>query len=254
MAVLADRSHRLGQGEKVRDPLRSRLAGRQEGGSLKPYPWSFSALDKFVTCPKAFYETRVAKRIIEPEGEAAKWGNLVHDSIEKDLKGEAPLPTELATYKPYVEAIRSRPGTMLVEQKLALNRQLQPVKFFAKDVWVRGKADVVHLHDDTAYGMDHKTGKKKFTRQMMLMALLLFHQFPQIQRVRTAFFWLKTADITKEQFARSEVPTMWGAFVDDLEQYKEAFHTNTWQPRPSGLCHGWCPVTDCEYWKPKRLK
>ena len=37
-------------------------------------------------------------------------------------------------------------------------------------------------------------------------------------------------------------------------QYAQAFKTDTWQPRPSGLCNGWCPVKTCEFWQPKRNK
>jgi hypothetical protein len=40
--------------------------------------------------------------------------------------------------------------------------------------------------------------------------------------------------------------------VPDLKQYATAFKTDVWQPRQSGLCNGWCPVTECEFWKPKR--
>lgn len=221
---------------------------------MTPFPWSISALDKFVTCPKAYHEIRVVKRIVEPEGEAAAWGNRVHKDIEDDLKGTRPLAPEMAQFRQYVDTIKGRPGTMLVEQNMALNRSLQPVTWFAKDVWVRGKADVVHLNGNTAVGLDHKTGKRKTTRQMALMALLTFYHHPQIERVRTLFCWLKTNEFDKDEFKREEIPSLWQRFVPDLNQYRKAFHTDTWQPRQSGLCHGWCPVKDCEYWRPKRVR
>jgi hypothetical protein len=47
---------------------------------------------------------------------------------------------------------------------------------------------------------------------------------------------------------------LWSKFVPDLRQYMEAFKTETWQARPSGLCNGWCPVTECEHWKPKKVR
>jgi hypothetical protein len=42
--------------------------------------------------------------------------------------------------------------------------------------------------------------------------------------------------------------------MPDIKQYQQAFVQDVWQARQSGLCHGWCPVTTCEYWKPKRMR
>lgn len=221
---------------------------------MQPLPWSFSTLNRFVTCPRQYHAIHVVKRIKDVEGEAAKWGNAVHSAIEHTLKDEQPLPKEMEQFQDYVDSIRARPGKMLVENQLALNKQLQPTNFFAKDVWVRGKADVIHINGDVATGLDHKTGKRKASSQMVLMALLMFHHYPEVQKIKTAFCWLKTGEIDTDEYTRAEIDTMWQVFVKDLDQYRRAFHSDTWQPRQSGLCAGWCPVTDCEYWKPKRLR
>jgi len=222
---------------------------------MKPLPWSISTLDKFVSCPAQYAEVKVYKRVKEVEGAAARWGNIVHDASEAFLKGEKELEPELRQYLPYLQSLQQLPGEMRVEQKMALDIDLKPVDFNAPDCWVRGKCDVLTIDGAVARGIDHKTGKRKSgSRQMILMALLIFYHYPEVMEIRTAFFWLKTNEKDTGVYRRGDIPAMWNMFVTDLAQYRDAFHTETWQPRQSGLCYGWCPVTTCAFWKPKREK
>ena len=59
---------------------------------------------------------------------------------------------------------------------------------------------------------------------------------------------------TKKVWGRAEIEALWNLFIGDLRQYAEAFKGDVWQPRPSGLCNGWCPVKTCAHWKPRRDK
>jgi hypothetical protein len=221
---------------------------------MKPLPWSISTLDKFVSCPRQYAEIKVYRKVKETEGEAAKWGNRVHDAAESFLKREKDLDPELEFYRPYLQALQELPGEPHVEMKMALDLNLNVVDFGAGNAWVRGKCDYLTINGAVARGVDHKTGKRKHSRQMILMALLIFYHFPYVQEVRTAFFWLKTNEKDIGRYRRGDIPSMWNQFVVDLQQYKQAFQTETWQPRQSGLCRGWCPVTTCEFWKPKQEK
>jgi hypothetical protein len=101
----------------------------------------------------------------------------------------------------------------------------------------------------------HNTGKmhSKF-KQLKLFALNTFAMFPDVFYVDVRYYWTQHQQATGEQYTRAMIPQLWSAFTPDLRQYVEAFKTDTWQPRPSGLCAGWCPVTECEFWKPKRNK
>lgn len=183
------------------------------------------------------------------------WGHRVHKAAQEFLQKGKPLDPELTQYQLYLEALQRLPGVPYAEKKLALNIALQPVDFFARDVWVRGVADYLTIDDTVARAVDHKTGARKpDSRQMVLLALLVFHTFPEVMTARTAFFWMKSNEKDTEVYQRADIPAMWNMFVVDLKQYREAFHTETWQPRQSGLCYGWCPVTTCEFWKPKRVR
>ena len=229
---------------------------------MQPKPWSISSLDRFDNCPKQYNAVVVAKRVKDDMGAAADYGNYIHEHFEHYLRDRTPLPTTNpmhfngertpAYYQAYCDYLLTLPGEHRIEMKLALNKKLEPCDFWSPDVWVRGKADFLALDGVIARGIDHKTGKRKPSRQMTLMALLLFHHFPEIEEVRTAFFWLKVNERDTGKYVRADIPAMWNQFVTSLNQYKLAYHTDKWQARESGLCHGWCPVTDCAFWKPKR--
>lgn len=222
---------------------------------MTPLPWSYSSLEKFVNCPKQFYHVKVAKDVKDTIGEAAIWGDRVHKAFEAYLrdKGAIPLADEFRIYTDYLDRLLKIRGTMYIEHQLALDAKLRPCDW--DNAWVRGIADVLHIDGATARALDHKTGKTKAeSRQLILMALLVFYHFPEVTRCKTGFMWLKTGEKTIRTYKREDIPDMWGKFLADLQQYKQAFSTDTWQARQSGLCNGWCPVEKCEHWKQRRNK
>ena len=186
------------------------------------------------------------------------WGNAVHEGLEAYLKGEADLPENLEQYRDYAQQIQCRvpPGRMLVEQELALNTKVQPCEWNAPDVWCRGIVDVLILYPNgNAVVIDHKTGKvKPDSKQLKLFALLVFAHYPEVNYCGTEFAWLAHDKSTVEGYYRAREADLWKEFLPDLTRYKVAYKAEVFNPRPSGLCYGWCPVTDCEFWKPKKVK
>jgi hypothetical protein len=228
---------------------------------MRPLPWSHSALSDFNNCPKAFYEKRVAKSVVDPPNLAGQWGDYVHKAFEsylrrctpRELCKDIPLPPDLEEYRGYLESINRLPGNMLAEQKYAINTQMQPCAFMAPDVWCRSILDVLIIDGQSARVIDHKTGRRKFdTRQLKLNALMVFIHHPDVMVVRTGFMWLKDKLFDTEDYVRANEATLWGEFMPDLVRYKTAFKQEMFVPRQSGLCNGWCPVTSCEFWKPKK--
>lgn len=220
---------------------------------MKPLPWSYTALDDFVNCPRAYFEKRVAKSVVEVESEQMRWGTIVHKHFELRQLDATPLPLELLVHEPFMQKLDMLSGIAETEQKIALNRRGLPCAFFDKTVWFRGVVDYRKRHGTHAIIVDYKTGKphQKFG-QLKLFALHTMAQHPDIDTVAVKFYWTQTQSITGAVYTRSMLSSLWQEFVPNLKQYAEAFRTDTWQPRPSGLCYGWCPVTLCEFWKPKR--
>lgn len=222
---------------------------------MKPLPWSFTSLDDFVNCPRAYHAKRVAKTVKEEKTEAIIWGERVHKAFEERQRDGLVLPPELEEHEPFMAKLDKLYGVATTEEKIALNRQGQPCGFFDKDVWFRGVADYKKVADRHAFVVDYKTGKphSKF-KQLKLFALHTFAAHPEVELVGVRFYWTKTATDTGENYHRYQIPALWKEFIPDLKQYAEAFKSDTWQPRQSGLCHGWCPVKDCEFWKAKRTR
>tara|TARA_R110000868_G_scaffold261331_3_gene519436 strand:+ start:10361 stop:11032 length:672 start_codon:yes stop_codon:yes gene_type:complete len=219
----------------------------------KPLPWSYSSLDDFVNCPRSFYEKRITKSVKDLGGEHLVWGNYVHKAFEDRIKDKTMLPSELEMHETFMESLETKPGTITTERKIALNRKVEPCGFFDGDVWFRGVIDLAIVHENSAQLYDYKTGKphSKF-KQLKLFALHTFAEHPQVDHVHVRFYWTKTQTVTGENYKREQINKLWSEFTPDLKQYVEAFKTDTWQPRQSGLCNGWCPVTSCEFWKERR--
>jgi hypothetical protein len=222
---------------------------------MQPMPWSHSRLEDFKNCPRAFYEKQVAKSVVETKGEATIWGEVVHKHFEDRLVDGVVLPPELEVHEPFLARLQAMPGTLSVEQRIALDRAGQPCEFFGDNVWFRGVIDVKIVQGSHALLLDHKTGKHHNTfGQLKLFALHTFAAHPEVETVRCEYYWTQTMTKNGEGYARADIPKLWAGFIPDLKQYADAFKTDTWQPRQSGLCRGWCPVETCEFWSPKRKR
>lgn len=213
-------------------------------------PWSYSALTAFETCPRRFELTRVSKKVFESQTEATIWGNKVHKALELYAKGKQPLPPDMEKYGRYVKKIMSYKGKRVVEERVALNKNLRPTKWMAKDVWVRGIIDIGVVGSERAYLLDWKTGKRKpDSNQLMLFAALAFAMYPWIDSVVTGFIWLKEDKFDKQLFTRDQLPEIWSEFLPRLSRVARAYEEDKWTPKPSGLCRNWCPVgkKHCEF-------
>ena len=220
---------------------------------MKPLPWSFSALEDFINCPRSYHAKRVIKSVPFEQSAEAAIGVRVHKAFEERLKFGRQLPEHLQEHEFFMEWLDNLPGKHEAERKVALNTKRQPCGYFDKDVWFRGVLDYTKLHKNRALVVDFKTGKpKKDDKQTKLFALSIFIEFPDVQEVRAIYYWTKDQSSTKFDYKVEDVAELWGGFIPDLRQYVQAFKEDIWQPRQSGLCRGWCPVQECEFWQPKR--
>lgn len=209
----------------------------------KPLAWSFSSLGAFETCPHRYRLTKVTKEVKEPPTEATTWGTAVHEALEFYVKEGRPLPPTMAKFQKMVDKIVAAPGTKFTELEIALNRDFQPVAWFAKDAWVRGIIDVGVEQGTHAVALDYKTGKRKAdSDQLELFSALLFHAKPHLETTTTGFLWVKEGAVDKGKFSRADLPRIWNNFLPRVARLEASFETNKWPKRPSGLCRSWCPV------------
>lgn len=217
----------------------------------KPLPWSYSALNKFTTCPHQFYEVRILNNFKDEPGEAALWGTYVHKCIEDAVRDGAPMPENTRQYWGQIwAAIGGGLEIAQPEKKLAINTRFEPCAW--EDRWCGSISDILKVTGEYALVIDWKLGKIKPSAQLKLNALMVFYNYPEVQKVRTVFEWLQFDQRNADEYTRDQIPELWKSFEKDLTQYAQAFRTDVWQKRPSGLCAGWCPCDTCPNWRPKR--
>lgn len=228
---------------------------------MKPLPWSYSALSSVDNCPKQHLEVKVLRNVKEIPHDKNDWGVRAHKALEDACAGRRKLEPEMEHFQPLVDMVhewakdRTDDGAFLgLEHKIAITKDLKPSQFFGDGVWGRGVIDVLRIlpGGTKAIVMDWKTGKRKPSEQLILCALMVFYNYPRVDLIRTDFVWLKDGHRDKAYYARADIPEMWEKLVPLLSQYKDAFLKDSWPPRESGLCRGYCPVTSCTYWKPKK--
>lgn len=213
-------------------------------------PWSYSSLNAAMTCLRRYYLTRVSKEVVEPQGEHLVWGNRVHSALELRIKEKRPLPEGMEKFEAVAQELESWSDNWVTEERFGLTKELKPTEFFSPEVWCRGVLDVYTVHGKKAVVGDYKTGKvRPDSDQLKLFAAAIFHKYPQVDRIRTAFIWLNHDKKTFEDYDRQDLKFIWGEFFPKLQRLESAYEKNVWPPNPSGLCREWCPVgrDKCEH-------
>lgn len=141
--------------------------------------WSHSSLKDYEGCPRRYHEVKVLKHYTFQETEATRYGTVLHEAAEHYIRDGTPLPEQFAFVKDTLDALSSKPGRKLCEQKMALDIDLKPCGWKSEQVWVRGIADLLIIDDEnlTAWVVDYKTGNNKYPdrEQLKLMALMVCH-------------------------------------------------------------------------------
>ena len=210
--------------------------------------WSFSSLKQFVNCPKQYHEVKVLNNYKVQDTKYTIFGKDVHKAFEDYALGKAELPKLYKKYKPLVDAVLDIEGDKYIEHQLALRIDYTPCPFDAPDYWVRGIADLLIVKGDQAYVIDYKTGNDKYadTKQLKLMAQMIFFHFPQVKSVKGGLLFVLKNKFVDEYYTRDKIDKYWEDFRPDLMRLEMSIETGKWLKRPSGLCK-FCPVSSCEF-------
>ena len=218
---------------------------------------SYSRLSCFEQCESKFNYLYVDKTVKDSDNEFTIYGTRVHEALEVygKAKGEGTAEAqqvlsdgkkfeEVAKHLPMVDAMLSKPGEKYFEHQMALKADKTPCDWFDPTVWLRGIADVLIVHNDTAFVIDWKTGKVKDNpTQLKLFACMVMEHFPQVQRVKTAFVWLGYNEITSQTFSREHLQDMWATLTPRMDAVQQAVTLGFFRSKPTGLCN-WCPAKD----------
>ena len=206
-------------------------------------PWSYSSLSAYETCPRRFYLTRISKQVSEPQTEATRHGNEVHQALEKYVGGKASLPEKYGNYLHIADKLKAAKGEKLLEYKFGLTKALKPTTFFGKDVWLRGVLDVCIIQDKSAVVLDYKTGKRKIDMdQLRLFAGSALSLWPWVKNVKAGYIWLQNDKMDTEVFEPEHKVEIFQDFAARVHRMETSEKNDDWPARPSGLCKNWCPV------------
>jgi RecB family exonuclease len=219
--------------------------------------WSYSSIKTFDQCPKKYFHLKVAKDVKDEPGEAADYGTAVHEAAELFIKDGTPIPDKFAFMRPIVEPLATKQGAKHTELKLGVKKTdtgFEPCGFFDSGVWYRGIVDLLIVDDTKGWMIDYKTGKNaKYAdmKQLDLMAGALFIKHPELETIKSALAYVVSNEFPKKVHKREKLDEYMSVFDDQLDQLDAAMENGVFNPKSGPLC-GWCPVTSCEHWKPRR--
>jgi|TARA_R110002020_G_scaffold90465_2_gene220298 CRISPR/Cas system-associated exonuclease Cas4 (RecB family) len=215
---------------------------------MSDYTWSFSSLKQYQNCPRQYHEIRVLQNYTVKESEAMIYGKEVHTALENYVKDGKELAKNYQRFQSMVDSLIEIPGKKLTELEMALTRDKKVCDFHDENRWVRGIADLVILDEDYAFVVDYKTGSNRYpdTKQLRLMALMLFEHFPEIKKVKAGLMFLKHKTFITEEYKAEDKSLSWAIFTKILSRLDHAYETDKWLPNPTPLCK-WCSVKTCEF-------
>ena len=211
---------------------------------------SYSSLDTYEKCPLKYYYLKIEKSVKDSGNEFTRYGERVHEGLAKRLLSNEPLPEDLEQYEGLCATIKGKNPVLNAEIRMCINENLEPTEWFSADAWLRSIVDIliVDHNNATATVMDWKTGKpNKNYNQLKLFALQVFQHYPQVDKVKTAFIWLKDKSINSKVYVRGDMGTMWETVLNKIDRVKQSVKYDKWPPKPSGLCR-YCPANKiCDF-------
>ena len=210
---------------------------------------AYSSIQQYCTCPRQYYETRIARSVKREVSNASDWGNAVHDAAEaRTLSPTYDPPPGMNKYIKPVDKVRENLEgyNIYTEYKLAIDEHFQPTQYMNQEGGLyRGKLDLLALNSSKAVVIDWKTGKvKEDVKQLQFYAILTLINHPEVEEILTSLVWLKYRQTTKRKYTREDLPNLLALFLDITNRMKA---DTKFLPVQSGLCKKHCPVVSCKY-------
>jgi hypothetical protein len=214
--------------------------------------WSYSGLKKFESCPRQFYHIKVTKEYEEPPTEATHYGTEFHTAAELYIRDGVALPAHFMFAKDVLDKLNAMTGEKFCEHEMGITEDLKPCGFDAPKAWWRGIADLIIVNHDSGVArvVDYKTSKNaKYADrgQLELMALAIFKHFPLIEVVHAGLLFVISKDFIREKYTLDQQDRLWVKWFKAHGRLQEAYESDSWNARPSGLCKKHCVVLSCPH-------
>lgn len=217
---------------------------------MNKYTWSYSSISLFQQCPRKYHRLRVLKDIVEPPQAYLDYGSAVHKAAEDYVCGGIDIPEKYQFIKTPLDLLKILPGEKYCEHEMGITKDFKPCAFRDPDVWFRGIADLLVVDGEEAKIVDYKTGKSAQyadTKQLELLALLVFKHFPNVKHVRAGLVFFVAESLVKAEFTEDQQSVAWTRWLPEIERLETALETDMWNPKPNFTCRKFCAVLDCEH-------
>lgn len=218
----------------------------------RPVVGSSSLFKTFENCPFQGNARYIARNLPFVETDEMRRGNEVHKAFEYRIADGKPLPTDMAQWEPLAAPLDrfADDGNDVwkgVEVKLGVTQEGKSCDFFAKDVFCRGKIDVVVARGDSAYLPDWKTGGSRYedSFELRVNAVLIQARLPRLKHIKGQYVWLKENRLG-QMYDLSDTAATWREIVQRHETIMNQRRLDEFPKRQSGLC-GWCSVKWCQH-------
>jgi len=221
--------------------------------------WSYSRLSDFERCALQFQHKYVLKTIKFETNKAMEEGKRKHKMLERDtiraINGQPFACDEMSHVHPMLKKFVDGHMAVAIEQQLAFNKKLNPVDWFAKDVWFRAIVDMVGrknilspLQDHTASVIDWKSGQYRPAEdQLKIYNMSTMLKWSQVMTVTSALVFIDQKKSSPPlTSSRLDLNSLVHEFGDRSEAIQIAVEKDTWEPTKNWGCK-WCGVHDCKY-------
>lgn len=206
--------------------------------SEHPFIWTHTKLTNAERCPKQFHARYIAKTLPYTSSPEADEGNRVHKLMEDRIKFNRPLPEAECWREEFIMPKTSPVDNALAEHELAVTADGEPVDFWDKRAWFRGKLDYLLMSADKSLAVitDWKTGRVwEDPDELETHGALAAITYPAVEEWWGMYVWFK-----ERRMGQPHVLDGKTAF-HNLRKRVDVIDLNCQDAGPSPLCR-FCPL------------
>lgn len=201
-------------------------------------------------CPHQCFRRYIAKDVPFVKTPEMEFGNEVHSAMEYRVGGGKPLPASMSHWEPFAAAFDGKGAK--TEMQIGLSSKGTIVDYFkGVDLKYRCKIDLHIVNGNKAYLADWKSGSGKYEKplELQIQAMFLHAKYPQLETIKGNYVWLKE-NRTGQVYDLSNTQATWQWCEETVAKIQADRARGEFEKRRGPLC-GYCPVEDCEHWKPR---
>ncbi len=220
---------------------------------------SYSRLSTYEQCPAKFKSQYIDKDYPD-EGDNFHFikGKKKHTQLENYIKCKNDPTMVSMMYDgdvldaiPIVDRIINSGFEITAEHQLAVDKQFVPITWFSKMTMYRSICDFIAVKATKAIVGDWKTGKFRDydgskTGQLHLAASVVFAHKPEVEEIRTAYFFIEHKQTVQRQFTREMYEN--GLLTPFYDSFVAVNEDKEFTPVKNQYCN-WCLRKEiCELW------